>query len=188
MIYVALLRGINVGGNNKVNMAQLKEAFESTGMKEVVTYINSGNIIFSDDIHSRKELVSLLEKVIKDRFSLLIKVLVLSIEDFRPLMEKLPDDWRNDKDMKGDVLFLWEDLDLEQLMSGLVIKDGIDHVIHVPGAVIWSADKKLVTKSGLMKLAGSSVYKKMTIRNINTVRKLYEMMSALEDSRNASSD
>jgi len=182
MIYAALLRGINVGGNNKVNMAELKEAFESIGMDSVATYINSGNIIFKNDGHSKKELVSLLEKVIKDRFSLDIRVLVVSIEDFRPVMEKLPDDWRNDKDMKGDVLFLWDDLEEDQLLSSLVINEGIDHVIHVPGAVIWSADKKLVTKSGLMKLAGSSVYKKMTVRNINTVRRLYEMMSALEDS------
>ncbi|KAA2291787.1 DUF1697 domain-containing protein, partial [Clostridioides difficile] len=48
MIYVALLRGINVGGNNKINMKQLKETFEQAGMLDVVTYINSGNIIFAD--------------------------------------------------------------------------------------------------------------------------------------------
>ena len=182
MIYVALLRGINVGGNNKVNMQELKTAFESTGMDSISTYINSGNIIFTDHDHSKKEIVRLLEDVIMERFSLNIKVLVLSFMDFKRVMEKLPDDWRNDKDMKGDVLFLWDDLDLQELNSSRVIRDGIDHVIFGPGAVIWSVDKKLVTKSGLMKLAGSSVYKKMTIRNINTVRKLYEMMSAMAES------
>ncbi len=186
MIYVALLRGINVGGNNKINMQELKSAFEDIGLTSVRTYINSGNIIFSDVKHVKSEIVTLLETVIKQRFSLDINVLVVSISEFRKIMAKLPDDWRNDKDMKGDVLFLWDELNTESLRSSLVIKDGIDQVIFVPGAVIWSVDKKVVTRSGLMKLAGSPVYKKMTIRNINTARKLYAMMSALPESHSES--
>lgn len=180
MIYTALLRGINVGGNNKVNMQELKSAFERTGMGSVTTYINSGNIIFTDEKHSKKEIAKLLEDVILASFSLNIKVLVLSLEDFRPIMEKLPDEWRNDKDRKCDVLFLWDELSHEKLNSSLSIKDGIDDLIYVPGAVIWSVDTKLVTKSGKMKLAGNPIYKEMTIRNVNTVRRLYEMMSAME--------
>lgn len=46
MVYVALLRGINVGGNNKIDMKLLKQTFEQAGMNDVVTYINTGNIIF----------------------------------------------------------------------------------------------------------------------------------------------
>ncbi len=45
-LYIALLRGINVGGNNKINMAELKRMFETIGMSQVRTYINSGNILF----------------------------------------------------------------------------------------------------------------------------------------------
>lgn len=181
MIYAALLRGINVGGNNKVNMQELKEAFESLGMGSVATYINSGNILFTDERHTKKEIMNLLEELILARFSLSIKVLVLSFPDFKRVMEKLPDYWRNDKDMKSDVFFLWDDLNFEKLNSALMVIEGIDHMIHVPGAVLWSVDKKLLAKSGLMKLAGSPVYKKMTIRNVNTVRRLYEMMSAMEE-------
>ncbi len=179
MIYVALLRGINVGGNNKVNMQELKTAFEDSGMDSVTTYINSGNIIFTHEKYSKTDIIKLLEDVIQKRFELKIKVLVLSFTEFKEISENLPAHWRNDKDMKSDVLFLWDDLDPEKLKSSLVIKEGIDHVIHVSGAVLWSVDKKTLTKSGLMKLAGSPVYKKMTIRNINTVRKIDEMMNEL---------
>lgn len=48
MVYVALLRGINVGGKNKIDMKLLKKSFEQAGMNNVVTYINSGNIVFTD--------------------------------------------------------------------------------------------------------------------------------------------
>lgn len=47
MIYIALLRGINVGGKNKIDMKLLTQSFEQVGMNNVVTYINTGNIIFS---------------------------------------------------------------------------------------------------------------------------------------------
>lgn len=68
MIYVALLRGINIGGRNKINMKELKRSFERIGMLNVVTYINSGNIIFEDPVHSEAEIVQLLEDVIFSRF------------------------------------------------------------------------------------------------------------------------
>ncbi len=56
MVYVALLRGINVGGKNKVDMKMLKQTFENAGMTDVVTYINTGNIIFSHHNLSKEEL------------------------------------------------------------------------------------------------------------------------------------
>jgi len=57
MRYVALLRGINVGGTNKLSMEDLKTAFEDAGMTEVRTYVNSGNVIFSADVADRARLV-----------------------------------------------------------------------------------------------------------------------------------
>ena len=64
MIYVALLRGINVGGKNKMDMKLLKQTFEQAGMNDVVTYINTGNIIFSYKDHSKTELSTILEEAI----------------------------------------------------------------------------------------------------------------------------
>ena len=178
MIYVALLRGINVGGKNKVDMKKLKETFEKVGMRDVVTYINSGNVIFQDAEHSKEKIAGLLETAIQEDFSLDIKVLIRSLNEYQEIMKVVPDHWKNDKEMKSDVLFLWEEIDQETVLEDLTIKPEIDQVLYVPGALLWSVDKKNLTKSGMMKLAGAKLYKKMTVRNINTTRKIYEMMKA----------
>ncbi|MEF2967830.1 DUF1697 domain-containing protein [Paenibacillus sp. M1] len=176
MIYVALLRGINVGGKNKVDMRLLKQVFEQAGMTDVVTYINSGNIIFSSDMQSKAELAGMLEKAIEAGFGLNIKVVVRNIGDFQGMMQSLPDSWTNDDNMKSDALFLWEDVDDAAVLDGLTIKPEIDRVLYVPGAILWSVDRDKAAKSGLLKLIGTDLYRKMTIRNVNTTRKIYELM------------
>lgn len=179
MIYVALLRGINVGGKNKLGMKPLKETFVRVGMKSVVTYINSGNVIFVDMQHTKEEITTLLEKAVFEDFHLDIKVLVRSINDFELVIKMIPMSWRNDKDMKCDVLFLWNETDGETLLKKIEIKPNIDTVIDAPGAILWAVDRRNVTKSGLLKLVGTALYKNMTVRNVNTTRKLYEIMKAL---------
>jgi uncharacterized protein (DUF1697 family) len=176
MVYVALLRGINVGGNNKVDMKLLKETFVRIGMESVTTYINSGNIVFIDRSHTKAALSTLIEKAIFEDFNLAIKVLIRSIDDFEPLMKILPQSWKNDDEMKCDVLFLWEEIDHETLLAELEIKPEIDRVYYSTGAILWSVDKTNVAKSGLIKLVGTALYKKMTVRNVNTTRKVYELM------------
>lgn len=176
MLYVALLRGINVGGNNKIDMKQLKSSFERVGMQSVTTYINTGNIIFADDKHSKEQLVQILEKMITDDFGLEIKVVIRDRDDFEVLMKKLPKDWKNDTEMKSDVMFLWEEIDDQSVLEKVVIKGGIDTVMYVAGALLWMVDRKNQTKSGMQKLVGTKVYKLMTIRNVNTTRKIYELM------------
>ena len=181
MIFVALLRGINVGGKNTISMDKLKESFIKSGMQSVSTYINSGNIIFTDTIHTKKELEELLEAAIAEDFSLEIKVLVRTLPDFELLMKFLPTRFTNDDQRKSDVLFLWEEIDGNALTEKLTLREGIDELIPVPGALIWSVDRAMVSKSGMMKLVGSAEYKKMTIRNVNTVRKLHSLMSEQKD-------
>lgn len=178
MVFIALLRGINVGGNNKIDMKQLKQTFERVGMKDVVTYINTGNIIFSINGRSKNELSSILEEAIHHDFGLQIKVVVRSMDDVREIIREIPDTWENDKDMKSDVMFLWEEIDDESVLENLVIKPNIDTVKYVPGAILWSVDKVNVTKSGMSKIIGSKIYKQVTVRNVNTTRKIYELMEA----------
>ncbi|MFK9092582.1 DUF1697 domain-containing protein [Bacillus salipaludis] len=178
MIYIALLRGINVGGNNKIDMKSLKQTFEKAGMNDVVTYINTGNIIFSYKGLSKDELSCMLEEVIHKDFGLQIKVVVRSIDDVRGIINAIPDTWKNDKDMKSDVMFLWDEIDDESVLKNLVVKPNIDTVKYVPGAILWSVDKKNVTKSGMSKIVGSMIYKQVTVRNVNTARKIYELMQA----------
>src|SRR5699024_163792 len=144
--------GINVGGKNKIDMKLLKQTFEKTGMNDVITYINTGNIIFSYKGSSPTELPHILEEAIHCVFGLQIKVVVRSFGDISQIIKAIPDTWKNDKDMKSDVMFLWDEIDDESVLMNLVIKPNIDTVKYVPGALLWSVDKINVTKSGMSKI------------------------------------
>jgi len=182
MTYVALLRGINVGGKNKIEMKRLRASFEHAGMMNVSTYINSGNVIFQHDSTDTRALARTLEQAIEAEFGLDIKVLLRDSPGIAALVRALPDSWSNDEAAKCDVMFLWEALDGPGLLDRLTVKPGIDEVIYVSGAVLWRVDRPKVTRSGMMKLVGTDDYKQMTVRNCNTVRKLAELVS-LADTR-----
>ena len=65
--YIALLRGINISGKNKVPMAELKKGFETLAFVEVKTYLNSGNVIFSSDEDNIRKLTDKIEEMIKNQ-------------------------------------------------------------------------------------------------------------------------
>jgi uncharacterized protein (DUF1697 family) len=73
-------------------------------------------------------------------------------------------------------MFLWEDVDDPSVLDLLTIKDGIDDVKYLPGTVVWRVDRDVLTRSGMMRLTSDNLYKRMTIRNVNTVRKLADLM------------
>lgn len=186
---VALLRGINVGGKNKLNMGELKASFERAGLQQVSTYINSGNILFQmnadDDGFGTGDagyqtLATRLEGLIRADFGLEVPVVLRDLEQYRLVIEALPRDWKNDAEHKSDVMFLWDDLDSLDILEALPVKPDIDTVLYIPGAVLWSVPKSALSRSGLMKLAGTALYKRMTVRNVNTTRKLWEFMQAFE--------
>lgn len=178
MVYAALLRGINVGGKNKIDMKLLKQSFERAGAENVTTYINSGNIIFTSEMHKQAELSTLLEQAILTDFGLNIKVLIRSLEELETVMQALPEEWSNGDLMKSDVMFLWNEADDPSVLERLPMKPGLDLVIYTPGAVLWSVDRTNVTRSGMTKIIGTALYQQMTIRNVNTTRKVYELMQA----------
>jgi uncharacterized protein (DUF1697 family) len=173
--YVALLRGINVGGNNKVEMTRLKATFEALGLTDVKSYINSGNIIFVDS-RPAKTLVPLLEAAIAEDFGFAVKVLLRDAKNIATVAKALPKHWVNNAATKCDVMFLWESYDSPKVLEQITIKPDIDEVKYVPGAILWRVDKPLVTRSGMMRIAGSELYQHMTIRNANTLRKLHNLM------------
>ena len=181
MVYAALLRGINVGGNNKVNMKELKQVFEEADMTDVKTYINSGNIVFKDAARTKQEVMMVLEEAIFAHFGLRIKVLVYSIDEYTRIAEAVPKEWTNDDKLKSDVLFLWEEADDEAVLEQLSLKPEVDRAHYVPGAILWSVDRDKVTKSGMSKIVGTKLYKLVTIRNVNSVRKIYGLMQELKE-------
>lgn len=177
MTHVALLRGINVGGKNKVEMARLRETFARLGLDGVRTYLNTGNVIFRADRSSPSRLASRLEEAIEEDFGLAVKVLVREADEVTDLARALPDSWVNDDTMKCDVMFLWEEVDRPEVVEQLKFDPDIDDVRYLPGAIVWRVDRPQVTRSGMMRLVGTDLYKRMTIRNVNTVRKLAQLLA-----------
>jgi len=175
MIYVALLRGINVGGNNRVDMKKLKTTFELLGFTKVVTYINSGNIVFEELLRAKDIIANEIEKAINQDFNLEIKVLLRNIEEITAIFSELPASWVKNEMMRTDVMFLWDEFDSPEIMEQININP-VDKVKYVPGAVLWNVEGKNYSQSGMLKFMGTKSYKNMTIRNVNTFRKLYQIM------------
>ena len=176
MVYVALLRGINVGGNSKVPMPELKAAFESLGCEDVSTYINSGNVVFCDG-RPAKELVPLIEKIILKDFGFPVRVVLRDLKNINKLCEAIPASWTNDSEQKTDVLFLWDEIDSKDILEKIVINPKIENARYIAGALVWNIGRENVTKGGSVKLIKTDFYQHMTARNINTVRKLQTLMS-----------
>jgi len=172
MKYVALLRGINVGGNNKIEMSKLKKCFESLGYENVSTYINSGNILFETKRKDEEKLIKEIEKGIKKTFHLGIKVLLRNSLNIKKICKSIPDEWANNSEQKTDVLFLWEEFVNKSTLKLLDTNPKVDTLKYVDGAIIWHLKKKHHSKSGMGNIIGTDVYKGMTVRNVNTVRKL----------------
>lgn len=176
MKYVALLRGINVGGNRKVDMGKLKAVCEKAGFTNVSTYINSGNVIFETGKKSDGKLAEDIERLLKKNFDFDVPVVVRSQAELKKVLSKIPKDWQNDAKQKTDVLFLWEKYDNKKTLDLIKINAAVDVLRYIPGAIVWHLDKKDYTKSKMDKFIGTEVYKNMTARNINTTRKLLELM------------
>jgi uncharacterized protein (DUF1697 family) len=171
--YVALLRGINVGGNNIVEMKKLKITFEKLGFSNVITYINSGNIIFESTSNPNSKTI---EDAIEIDFSLIIPVLIRSIKNITEVCKTIPLTWTNDTEQKTDILFLWDEIDTPTVVSQIVTNPEVDQLTYVSGALIWHVDRAVYNKSGMHKFVTTKLYKSMTARNINTLRKLVELI------------
>lgn len=180
MVYVALLRGINVGGNNKIEMAKLKLVFEALGFLNVKTFIASGNVIFSAGSEDSAALCKKIESAITKKFDIDVRVLLRDIKSIGKIVRALPDAWVNNANMKCDVMFLWESIDQKNILKELPINPKIEDVKYVPGAVLWRIDRTNATKSRMFKIIGTKLYKEMTVRNCNTVRKVYALMQEAE--------
>ena len=158
-------------------MARLKDVVAGLGYTGVRTYINSGNVLFEAEQALASAVAERIEEALARAWGLPIKVLVRSAEQIAHLVAVMPDHWRNDQEHKCDVLFLWEEALCGDFRHELAPKEGIDELIFTPGEIIWRVGRSDVTRSGLMKLAGTPLYALTTIRNANTVRKLAALMS-----------
>ncbi len=173
MKYIALLRGINVGGNRKVDMKILKNILESMGYQDVVTYLNSGNVLFeSEDL--QEQIQEAVPRRLFDEFGFEIQTLIKNIDDMKRIAFSIPDEWQNNKEQKSDVAYLFPEVDNEKIIDDMPFRKELIDVVYVDGAIIWHVLRKDQNKSQLNKLVGTTLYKQMTVRNVNTARRLAE--------------
>lgn len=158
-------------------MAELKTCFEKAGYTDVSTYINSGNVIFKSTEVDQTKLRIHLEVHIEERFGFTVPVLTRTSEDIQAVAATIPADWENNKEQKSDVLFLWEDYDSPDTIDLIKTTKDVDELRYIEGAILWHVDRSVYNKSGMHDFVGTKVYKHMTARNVNTVRKLDLLLS-----------
>ena len=112
-VYVALLRGVNVGGNNMISMKALKESFEGLGFGQVTTYINSGNIVFATKETDARKLEKKIEQMLSKDYELGSKVVIRNLAEMEQLVKSLPPGWGEDSNWRYNVIFLRHTSDSE---------------------------------------------------------------------------
>jgi len=176
--YLALLRGINVGGNNIIKMADLKACFESMGFTDVITYIQSGNVIFKSDEQNKAKLTEKIENILSERFSYKSLLVLITHNQLEKVIKQAPEDFGSNPDeYKYDALFLKEPFTSEEAIRIVKIREGVDFATHGEGVLYF---RRLFLKAGqsyLTKIISEPVYKSITIRNWNTTSKLFELMN-----------
>ena len=180
---MALLRGVNVGGNNIISMRELKERFEGIGFTQVATYINSGNVIFTSKETDARKLEMKIERMLSKDFQLGSKVVVRSLMEMAQLVESVPSSW-NDDSWRYNVIFLRHTIDSEKILDELIAKGDHEQISYRPGTVLWSVKATEINRTNMQKLSSRKIFQDMTVRNLNTTKKLHELMKKLAESEN----
>ena len=178
-VFVALLRGVNVGGNNMIKMSELKVSFENLGFTAVSTYINSGNIIFKSKEPDPRKLERKIEQMLAKDYDLDSKVVVRNFTEIEKLVNNLPPHWNGDSTWRYNVMFLRHTIDSEDIIAELQFKTGVEHVSYVPGTLLWSAQVTSLNQTSMQKLSSRKIFREMTVRNLNTTKKLCELMKKI---------
>ena len=180
--YLVLLRGINVGGRNKVPMAALRELLESLGHTKVSTYIASGNVILSSD-RTAAEIKRELEEALPRTFKLdseLIAVLVLTRAQLRAVVRDRPKGFGDKLDTyNSDAIFLMG-ISAADALKVFNPRPGVDEVWPGKGVIYSQRLTAERTKSRLGKIVGTRAYRSMTIRSWATTLALLERMETPE--------
>ena len=177
MKYVLLLRGINVGGKNKVAMSDLKDMISKLGYENVITYINSGNIIF--DTNDNKEIVRFKISHILETFPFSINKVILTQEEYLDEISNLPE-WWSEELFRRDVLFYSDEVDYSVMKERIKMMPLNDEMVHFgKRAVFWGKcnEKNYLSTSYHKLLMKESFYKSITIRNAKTFEKIIELLT-----------
>jgi uncharacterized protein (DUF1697 family) len=181
--YVILMRGINVGGQNKIPMGKLKLFLEEQGFETVSTVMQSGNVILQSRL-AAAPIARKIEKALPSAFTLdssVIKVLALSTDQLQAVIDRRPKGF-GDHATKyhSDAIFLMG-IDSAKAMTAFDPREGVDTVWPGDGVIYSQRLSALRTKTRLNKMMASPLYKSMTIRSWGTTLKLLELVKATDN-------
>lgn len=180
--YLALLRGINISGKNKITMPDLRLAFTEKGFQNVSTYINSGNVLFSSE-EAPTELPFLCRDLVKEKFALSIPVCVLSEQELRDALSHAPSWWDmpDEEEQLHQMIFVLPPYTASEVFETMgKAKDDYEKIACYDQSFYWSAKRNALSKTRWYKIASTSANEKVTIRNASTVKKLWAMMQKTE--------
>ena len=179
MRYLALLRGVNVGGKGMLSMTDLRAYLEKNGFQQVSTYINSGNVIFESAASDASKLAATIRELIQRQFKLDVGVAVFSQPRYAKIIAAAPGWWGKDPDWKHNFIVLLEPYDIDEIVTTIgTLKPDIEALQTGDGVLYQSVSWKFFGRSTTGKLASSPAYKQMTIRNYNTAQKLLTLLNA----------
>lgn len=178
MKYIALLRGINISGKNKITMSKLKLELERNGYSNVTTYLNSGNVIFETSMDNKETITKDMKKIINDKFNLEIPVFVISEFELEDLLNNSPSWWgTNNKEVYDNLIFIISPTKCKEVCDFIgEVKEDIEKIKEYNNSIFWSFDLKNYRKSNWwIKTANKGICDKITIRTAGTMRKVLEI-------------
>jgi uncharacterized protein (DUF1697 family) len=178
VLYVALLRGINVGGKNMIRMVDLKASFEAGGFAEVSTYIASGNVLFRAPRSSSAALSRQIEGMLTKTFGYRASIVLRTHPQMRAVVDGAPVGF-GASTYRSDVFFLKEPLKAASVIRALPIRQGVDELYPGKGVVYFSRLASRATQSRISRIASLPLYQSMTIRSWSTTTKLLQLMDKL---------
>ena len=175
-VYVALLRGINVGGANLVSMTSLKESFERIGFEDVRSYINSGNVLFRAGDEDPAALEQRIDGMLARSHRLPVKTVVRNEPEMARVVKTITAAWKPDPQWKCNVIFLRRHLDARRVLAEATLDSDIERAVACPGTLVWSARIKSLSRTAMMAFARSPLYQEATVRSVATTTTILQLM------------
>lgn len=175
--YIALLRGINVGGHRKIKMVDLRAMFSDTGFENVQTYIQSGNVVFDASKNDDAELSTRIKQQIEETFGYDVPVIICTASDLKSILANMP--FEKKEGWKRYITFLSHQPDKAQ-QKKLEARSGSIERFRVGDGVVYAHVDKQTDENPLF--SGSFIQKQLNIpatnRNVRSVNKILELASS----------
>jgi uncharacterized protein (DUF1697 family) len=184
--YVALLRGVNVGGKNPVAMPALADCLAAEGLRGVLTYLQTGNAVFRARRQPEGDLALHIERALAARLDVRTRIVVRSLPQMKRVLATAPAEWRRDSTLRRNIAFLTHGVTAAEALEQVELKEGVDAAAAGDGVLYLATVMQAVTKSRLRNLISKPIYGDLTIRSFTTCERLLAMMQESSESRDPS--